>query len=61
MTQTFTPRPTLTETPKKNETENVFNDDKGPSDSVIRTILSFSKNLEIRQSRLLPALELIRS
>lgn len=61
MTQTFTLRPTLTEKTAKNENKPSSFGAEGPSESVINNILNFSKNLEIKHSRLVPAIEIVKS
>lgn len=61
MTQTFTPCTPFTEKPSKSKSEVSIVQESDPSDFTIRNILNFSKNLEIHSSRLLPAIEVVKS
>ena len=61
MTKTFTQRPDLTAITLKKEKKIPFFEVAGPSNTIIQNILNFSKNLEVKHSRLIPPIELIRS
>jgi hypothetical protein len=61
MTQTFThPLPHPATNPEK-ESPRDFSLEAEPSDACIQTILNFSKNLDVKPSRLLPGFEYIKS
>lgn len=61
MTQTFTQNSHTTAKTKKEEEKIPSFDAVAPSSKVIQNILNFSKNLEIKHSKLLPAIELLKS
>lgn len=61
MTETFTPGLDLTVKPTAEEQKIPLADFAEPSENVIKNILNFSKNLEIRPSRLIREIELIKS
>lgn len=62
MTQTFTQSPDFTAKQLKEEEKiPFFEKNAGPSSFVIQNILNFSKNLEIKHSKLIVAIELIKS
>lgn len=61
MTQTFTPATDFTDEEHRKEQKNTFQDFDVPSEKTIQNILNFSKNLEIKPSRLVEAVEFIRS
>ena len=61
MTQTFTPNTDLTAKNTKKEQKEDFLNFAEPSESTINTILSYSKNLEVKPSNLIKTLEFIKS
>ena len=61
MTKTFTQRPDFTGEYTIKEEKIPFIPSTEPSSRVIQNILNFSKNLEIKTSRFLPPMELIKS
>lgn len=61
MTQTFTQIINLTAKIRKEEKKIPSFEDAVPSETVVQTILNFSKNLEIKHSKLVPAIEMMKS
>jgi hypothetical protein len=61
MTETFTPGTDLTANDTEKEQKNTFSEFAEPSKRVIDTILSFSKNLEVKQSKLVNEVKLLKS
>ena len=61
MTQTFTPVLDLTAQLSEKESENTFSSLAEPSFNTIQNILNYSKNLEIKKSRMLEAIEVMKS
>lgn len=61
MTETFTQSPDLTAEHPVKEEKIPFAPFAEPSENVIRNILNFSRNLEIKKSGLIPPIEVIRS
>jgi hypothetical protein len=61
MTQTFTSASDFTAEQPQKELKNTFLASAEPSENTIQNILNFSKNLEIKQSKLVNFIELIRS
>jgi hypothetical protein len=61
MTETFTQGTDLTVERVTKEEKIPFVPSAEPSENVIRTILNFSKNLEVKTSRLLPPIEVMKS
>ena len=61
MTQTFTLDLDFTANDTKKEQKNTFLDVAEPSEKTIQNILNFSKNLEVKQSKLIKSIELLKS
>lgn len=61
MTQTFTQIINLTAETRKEEEKIPSFEDAVPSEMVLQTILNFSKNLEIKHSKLIPAIQMLKS
>jgi len=61
MTQTFTPDLDLTAQDTEKELTEGFLSHAGPSNGTIQNILNYSRNLEIRKSQLIPAIEIVKS
>lgn len=61
MTQTFTPRTDFTANETKKEQKNTFLELAEPSESTLQNILNFSKNLEVKQSKWIESIELLKS
>ncbi len=61
MTKTFTKSLDINEINLKKEEKIPFFTVSEPSKNVIQNILNFSKNLEVRHSKLIPPIELIKS
>jgi len=61
MTQTFTLDLDFTAKQTKKEQENGYLELAEPSENTIQNILNFSKNLEVKQSKLIKAVEFLKS
>ena len=61
MTQTFTLDLDFTAKDTKKEQKRTFLDVAEPSERTLQNILNFSKNLEVKQSKLIKAIELFKS
>lgn len=61
MTQTFTPDLDLTAQDTEKELTAGFLSHAEPSKGTIQNILNYSRNLEIKKSQLIPAIEIIKS
>ena len=61
MIQTFTPALDITVADTEKESKNNFFDLAEPSNLTIQNILNYSKNLEVKQSRLIREVELMKS
>jgi hypothetical protein len=61
MTQTFTSNLNETATRSKKDLKDQFADFAEPSKNVIDNILNFSKNLEIKRSKFIDTIEVIKS
>lgn len=61
MTETFTPKLDLNVKPSLEEQKIPFAGFAGPSTNVINNILNFSKNLEIKNSKFIEDIQLMKS
>jgi len=61
MTQTFTLDLDFTAKEAEKEQKNTFLDIAEPSENTIQNILNFSRNLEVKQSKLIRSIELLKS
>lgn len=61
MTKTFTQSPDLTVEHTIKEEKIPFIPFTGPSTTVIQNILNFSRNLEVKTSRFMPPIEILKS
>lgn len=61
MTQTFTLDLDFTAKETKKEQKNAFLEIAEPSNGTIQNILNFSRNLEVKQSKLVKSIELLKS
>jgi hypothetical protein len=61
MTQTFTPGTDFTAKQTEKEPDKAFLKLAEPSESTIQNILNFSKNLEVKQSKWIDTIELLKS
>ena len=61
MTSTFTPNLNETTIKLEKDYQNQFPDFVDPSKNVINNILNFSKNLDVKKSRFVDAIEIMKS
>lgn len=61
MTKTFTLDLDFTANNTKKEQKNTFLEFAEPSERTLQNILNFSKNLEVKQSKLVKSIELLKS
>lgn len=61
MTQTFTQALDFTANDTEKEQKNAFLEFAEPSNYTIQNILNFSRNLEVKQSKLVKTIELLKS
>ncbi|PBQ34243.1 hypothetical protein CNR22_21535 [Sphingobacteriaceae bacterium] len=61
MTRTFTLDLDFTATVNKKEQQNTFLDHAEPSERTLQNILNFSRNLEVKPSKLIHTIELLKS
>lgn len=61
MTQIFTQTPNLSAKIQETQAKDSFPDLVGPSQNTIKNILNFSKNLEVKTSKFLEYLEIVKS
>ena len=61
MTQTFTLDLDFTANNTKKEQKNIFLELAEPSENTLQNILNFSKNLEVKQSKLIKSIDFLKS
>lgn len=61
MTQIFTQTPNLSAKTQETQAKDSFPDLAGPSQNTLQNILNFSKNLEVKTSKFLEYVEMMKS